>query len=326
MTTYDTTQGSALLDRYAESTADRSLLGRIIWSSVRKTSVPVDVVKAAFTRHALERFAPPLSSPADVFRRVVKNVQTTIDHEDGTRTKVWAREIKSHPDEVVKRIVCEQMDSNGARLSYKQSWDLRYNKKLGKLDLYPINADEAGNMTSRDRHADPHTGDEHMLEIRRDFNESLTRIDQDGLRRALTNALDASDSICVRDTGGVYFVPQNKSDVVDGLIAISKELPGMQVMAVPMPDEPEHVDDMIGGITAATLSDADKLITDFQERKRAGTLTSRRLATMGAEHRKLKARLGNFQSLLRDNLTDATTRVEVLDGLLVSVLDLPVTD
>lgn len=318
-------KGTRVLDAHNTAHAG-NYLGEIVWPSLHKTEILQTEVAAVFAAANLGQYAPKLSSPPDVFRRVCRDLlQTTIHHDDDTVTKLINKEIGDNPLEIARRVVCEHLDSAGGRLSYEQTWDLRFTKATGDLQMYPVTVEADGTVRSRDRHANPAVGDEYLEQVKGAIQRALVSIDRDGLARAVTKVLDDAKAVSVRHGGIVYYVPAEHRDMVAGLKYVASKLEGITMNGCAIPNTPDQVAMVAEGISDRTTSEATALIRELRDAKsgQAGPIGSRRVKTLVAEHRNMKSRLKHYKELLHDELSDATTQVEVLSNLMASVLDMP---
>jgi hypothetical protein len=315
-----------VVEAFNEGRAEADSFGRIVWSSVQTPPAPIPLadVKAVLDSVALGDFCPAPRAPADVFRTTSTDLFKTPREvsEDGTTVKITLKDVTTNPNEIVRRVVVEHRDGGQQRLYFGQTWDIRFNKEFHKIDLYPINADADGVISSRDRLVDPRPGDDLVTEIRAAFTASLHAVHPGGLRDLIQNVLGKAQAVSVRNGGGVYFVPQPNTSFVLALQAAAKLIPGMSVESVIMPNEPDRVEDLGLHLANATATAADELIRKMGEAKRdnGGKIRPSTVASFASQHRAIKDRIATYSELLQDDLADARSRTELLDGLLAGIL------
>lgn len=311
---------------YNDARAEADAIGRVAWSSVQAPPAPIPLsdVKAVLDSVALGDFCPPPRAPADVFRTTSTDLFKTPREvsEDGTTVKITLKDVTTNPNEIVRRVVVEHRDGSAQRLYFGQTWDIRFNKEFHTISLYPINADADGVISSRDRQADPRPGDDLVTEIRAAFAANLHAVHPGGLRDLIQNVLAKAQAVSVRNGGGVYFIPQPNTSYLLALQAAAKLIPGMSVESVVMPNDPERVEDLGQHLANATATAADELIRKMGEAKRdsGGNLRASTITSFAAQHRAIKDRIATYSDLLQDDLADARSRTELLDGLLASIL------
>lgn len=326
MTLTDTTPAAAEIRHWAADQEGKPYLGRVAWASQTKALVPIDDVKAILDSVGLGAHAPKLPSPPDVFRRVTRGAQQTIEHVDGTKSKIMARDVATNPNEVVRRMVVEKIDSAGQRLSYDQTWDLRYDKENQRLALYPISVDADGNVRSRDRHIDPHETDDLIAGIRAEYERNIGSADADALRSIIGSVFHDNLAVTLRATGGVVFLPRSHCAALEGLERAAAQIPGMDVQSIPLPAEPGKPEMLAEAIMHATVADAERLIKEMKAAQAGETIGKRRQATIAKEFRYAKQQLNAYKDLLQTDLSGADLQLTVLSGLMAQVLTVPITD
>lgn len=317
---------AAEVRHWAQDQEGKDYLGRVAWASQTKALIPIEDVKEILDNVGLGGHAPKAPSPPDVFRRVTRAAQQTIEHDDGTKSKIMARDVATNPNEVVRRMVVEKIDSAGQRLSYDQTWDLRYDKENQRLALYPINVDGEGNVRTRDRHIDPHETDDLISGIRAEYERNIGSADADALRSIITSVFHDNLAVTLRTTGGVVFIPRSYCGALEGLERAAAQIEGMDVQSIPLPAEPGKPEMLAEAIVAATVGDAERLIKEMKAAQAGESIGKRRQGTIAKEYRHIKKQLGAYKDLLQTDLAGADLQLTVLGGLMAQVLTVPVTD
>lgn len=303
------------LDGYNASVAGETLLGQIVFFSVADTYVDHGTLSRALEFAGLGDYAPKPPAPSDVFRKVTSGAETTIDHGDGTRSKVMVRDVDTDdPDRVQRRVVVETLDKAGKRLDYRQVWDLTFDKDHGTIAMAPITV-VGGQIVPRDRTFEPCTiTDDLVPDLRAVYASRLGKVNADGIRVLIKRVILGHDGVPLRPTGGVFFLPDGQADKLEALRQALSFVEGTRLFGASITDETGVPDEISVAVTDATLADADRLIDRFAKAVEDGKPISRRaLDTMSEQHAQMRARLRNYKGLLHDDLSAAEMQLMVLD-------------
>lgn len=322
----DTHEGARIVEHWVTDQDGKDYLGRVAWASQTKALIPVEEATAILDRHGLKGHAPKIPSEPDVFRRVTRGANQTIERDDGTRWKIMSRDVATNPNEVVRRMVVEQLDAAGQRLSYDQTWDLRYDKDQRRLNLFPISVEADGTVRTRNRFDDPHETDDLIAGIKAEFAANVGAADADALRSVITSVFHSNMAVALRATGGVVFIPRSHCAALEGLEKAALELPGMEVTSIPLPAEPGKPEMLTNAIVGSVVAEADRLIAEMKSAQAGESIGVRRQGTIAKEFRHVKAQLAAYKDLLATDMSGADLRLDVASGLMAQVLTIPVTD
>lgn len=302
------------LDGYNDSVSGRTLLGQIVFFSVADTHVDHGMLTRALDYAGLGDYAPNCPAPADVFRKVTSGAETTIDHGDGTRSKVMVRDVDTdHQDLVQRRVVVETLDRAGRRLDYRQVWDLTFDKESGNIAMAPITIVQ-GEVVARDLTCEPSLTDDIVPDLRVTYANRLNKINADGIRVLIKRVILGNLGVPLRPTGGVFFLPDGNADKLTALRQALSIVDGTRLFGASITDEDGVPDEVRFAVTDATIADADRLIDKFAKAVESGTPISKRaLDTMVEQHAQLRTRLATYKGLLHDELSQADMQLLVLD-------------
>lgn len=306
---------------YNDTVATHPAIGQLVWFSVNDVHVKQTVLAAELAAHGLGHYAPNMRAASDVFRTVTKDLQRTITHDDGTKSKVMIRDVTANRDQVVRRLVVEHVDGAGQRLSYRQTWELLFEKLVGTVKVRPIQ-ELGGDVFTRNRYIDPDLTDDFAPLVLDEFRRLSDSINADGVRSLIKRTLDGSHAVSVRPTGGVFFVPQAHVANVEALIKATRFIDGTQVIALTITAQDAGTNDMLASaVTDETLTDADDMIAEFGDALFAGKpVSKRRLNTMHEKFEHLRDRLTAYKDLVRDDLSTADAALLLLESQLLEAM------
>lgn len=301
-----------VLTQYAQrhDTPDAALLGRILWYSVYEMTIHADELRLRLNDAGLGNYMPSLPSDNDIFRRICKEVPRKRQPlPDGTYQNMMVRDVTDgNANQIVRRIVVEKVDSNNKILEYTEAWDLTFDKEHATLTT-----------TKLDTHV-PSDADAAVARLADEYRAKRGTFDANGVRALIKKILDDNHAIMVRPTGGVMFAPRQHADTVLQLEDFARGLPEATVHSIPLPDDPSQTNMVGQALTDSIVSDVNGLMGEAQEMLASGDIGKRKLATIQANHRKLKARLRTYQEVLQFNLETITVQLERFDRTIAHVV------
>lgn len=293
---------------------DRStVLGSIVWSTVRDTAVKYDVVKARLQAVGLDKALPP-SPPcdADVFRRTFQNGQRRQYKRSGVPAKpgdpvptivenLLVRDVKRTGERLVKRIVVEEVDADGERLSYEESlevvWTLQHPAEVAIRQVGRYN--HRANQLARD--------------LAGAYSNERGCLDGNGVRRVIMNALGACNATCVREGGAVYFVTTAYDKELAALEELARNVPGATVHSLPLVDDRKQRDMVRESFLAEVTTDVERQIVELVETLKAGeAISPRKFQGLQSRYNQLRSKVEEYQGLLQDNLDTSELRLDLL--------------
>lgn len=281
---------------------DQPAYGRVVMYTVADTAYDHGTVLDELDRFGLSAYAPRRPADVDVFRRVSTGAALNrIELPDGTYANVLIRDVTNdgQDDAVVRRVVVETVDSGNEVLDYTEAYDLRFYKDQGRLLYVPLTGDES-------------PADDVVTAIRSGYLAKRGTINGDAVRMLLKKTIRENNGIGIRPSGGVFFVPELHSDVVDALHAWSRlHREHVALFSFPLVKQVNGAgeDLLAGAFTNEAVEDCEKLLGELM----AGAVSDRRLSAIAGEHAAVTKRLSTYQRLLGDRLDAVSTRVDALD-------------
>jgi len=182
------------------------ILGSLVWYSLRDVRITRGVLGGMYDRHGIDRRHMPAEiSPANAFRRAATRVHTDQTQAakqdlDGTTKVVMIRHVANNEREIVKHIIAERRDSENKRLSYEQVGTLIFDKDLAEM---------RGTALSEYRYIVERT-ESYYSDMCEFYNGTH-------IRNSVHRILSDTHPVNVRPAGGVFFVSQEYSSVIEAL-------------------------------------------------------------------------------------------------------------
>ncbi len=194
-------------------------LGRLVWYSVRKQRIPQEDFESLCDKEGVPQdFRPRRARPIDAFKNAVRSLDGSeyvvepdlvYDPVTGLKTDQRAMIVAStKPDRV----------SNALPVVLKATFD-------------PASKTVAYNGTRPD--LAPRIDDEYSL--------NLTSYRDEDIRKMVVEAIHGAYAFNLKQTGGVYFIPEEHAPTVESVARVIDQLPGCEMVSVPVIDrEPER--------------------------------------------------------------------------------------
>lgn len=304
---------AGMLADYEDQMQGVRLLGRILWYSCRQSTVRHATLVDDLMREGLGDYAPRPPSDADVFRRVCSNAQANRleTDRDGVYVNVLIRNVDGGTDEIVKRVVEEQVDPTGRRLRYTETHDVMFRRNGSVVEVNPL--------APPWEHSQAQTV---ANSIAPRFYQESGSVNESALREMLRRVLDANHAILVRPTGGVFFVPEEHAEAAEKLRRVAQRLPGVSFRSLPLIDDPDQRDMITDSFEKQALDEIDTTIAEITEMlKSSSDVSDAKAHTFLNRYRTLRERADTYRQLLQDDLAGTVTRLDVFSTQVSALLN-----
>lgn len=289
-----------------------SYLGHLVWFGVAETSVRHADLEAKLKAGGLERFTPAAPRDDDVFRRTFYNGQRRHLETDDPEVfeNLLVREVGRRDGVIVKRIVVETVDTSGHKLGYREAVDIRFDStKPDEMLVKPLGDDE--NSRAWDL----------ASVLAAEYRDARGCVDARAVREIIRQVLGAAMATSLRPGGGLYFVPMDFVELLDGLEAVANGLPGSMVHSVPLVDDEKQRDLVRRALEAETVDEIDRIVDEITAIVRSGKKVSmKQWSAFTARHRAVNERTKQYSGLLEQTLEDTDDRLRILGMEMANLL------
>lgn len=297
-----------LLHTYVQTmqTEAERYLGLMVVFSVSEVTVPYDQLEADLTRLGLAQHIPGRPGAADIFRRASKALQTTkpqpIPNEPDKFVNVMIRDLANNEDEIVRRMVCEVVDKANRQLGYEETWEFTFTKANRKLH-------RSDSLEVRRVGPSPHPyADELADGLVRDYNRLTGTVNGDGIRRVISNVLEATHAVSLRPGGGCWFADRSEATTIASLERFASTVAGTQVHTIPLIDDTKQRENLLAAVEERSKADIERAQAEVAELLAKGEPVSARvMASQLARFKDIEERATRYQGLLETTL--GTTRM-----------------
>jgi len=201
-------------DIAAITSENAEYFGRMFWFTIGKCEIPITKMEELYKKYNLdERYLPPRPREKDVFKIATKLMESEEDIDETTRYEYLVRSSSALRKYLVREIHRMEDGKKKGNLEYKivGYWD--YDDEMGILAT--LEASELKDIF-----------DEKTKELRDKFNHLMEVYTDKQIRDELRRVIYAMPTISLRQSGGVYFVPENPRhiSILEGFANILDEI------------------------------------------------------------------------------------------------------
>lgn len=220
-----------------------AFLGRLVWYSVRNMRIPHEELEKLLDETGVpDAYRPRRTRPCDAFRTAVRSAQGSeyLVESETTLDASGYRKVDSKKMLVVSRVHEQASDSLPVVLT------ATFMPESSSIDF-------SGAPLELIRY----------IEAEYDVNRT-TYNDQD-IRGMAVDAIHGAYAVNVKQTGGVYFIPELYAQGVESLAKVIGLLPGCDMVSVPVIDREPERKTLLKQYEKATLERLGELMTMVRE-------------------------------------------------------------
>jgi len=175
------------------------LLGCVFWFTLRQGCTHEELEQSAKSAGLHEDFLPPGPTPGASFRYAINHAHVGLK---GIKTEI----ISADTATVIAAILQREEDQTVQRVDYIQ-----------KSRVALLLRDAQGNKIEEPNVVGEVPNNPVYLRIRKLYKWHREHLTPDDLRPMCTNVVHSSSSLCLRQSGGMYFIPAEHMDTLNAL-------------------------------------------------------------------------------------------------------------
>jgi hypothetical protein len=316
------------------------LLGHLFWYSVPDS---VRLTPGAFGRALREAglpegLAPSQLSPAAALSRAAEGAETkgvrlledrqgnplggADDVPEDEPASLYANVLVRTAARGVKQVVTEILDAGSVRLSYAPLAKVRAEDK--GLEVEPLTEEP---LLRAEQDA--------MAELHRLYEFERERHDAEDVRRLMGRLLRAANAIPMRNSGALYFVPEDRAadgkrllDLVGSVARTAESAPGRrpasvsQAARVELVDRQEYRDWIHSSLDEFVSKEAQALVKEMAALlKGENTVTDRRKKSLAERTKALRSSVEQYEELLETRSAGARADLDLVARQFRKLLD-----
>lgn len=148
------------------------------------------------------------------------------------------------------------------------------------------------------------------------FAAARRELDATDLSSWLVRRVNKHDSVALRDTGGIYFVPEHRAKDWSAFADVMHKVSASRVHEIPA----LRSDRAVEAVMAAVIADAEASIAALTKRIESSDITERGLRSQAARCGQIADKLRTYEELLGVRMNDMRKVVEETDAHIAALL------
>lgn len=318
--------GTSTLNKYANEVAlkvpDEAILGNLVWFSVNQADVPLE--KARKDLEALGLSTATLRKrlrPIDAFKKATNSLaKGGILNDDGNESNFLVRQVGQDAETSHRHVVLERVHVKSGkrrRLSFDKvaeivytrgTWDKKTNEVIN--DFLDVNVTLGAGLELTKREAEWLNNNINAVPER--FEHWKTHLDTHAVRTFVREYLYALSGVCVRESGGVYFVRQSHAATIGSLAQWVKSI-GSDLHALPLLDLVDQRQMLLKAFEEETIAEVERLSAELSKilSNPDRSITEDTFAQYRDKASELIAKADEYSSMLGMKLKRSGTELEM---------------
>lgn len=216
---------STTVREYNEAAAavpEEALLGSLVWYTLSDIDIHYETAKQDLIDRGMDPELLKPIRPVDAYRLATKELETTFPSKNGVKLNVMVRSVGHDAETAYRQIVCERVTTKAGKrrkLIYDPSAELIYHRGTRNKDGIVGDHIEIVRRTPPSLEQDMTPEQKAWMDARLDelpnrFRHLRTHLGNHKVRNFVREYLRSLGAVAVRESGGVYFVRQSRSDEV----------------------------------------------------------------------------------------------------------------
>jgi len=208
----------------AASVPDEALLGSLVWYTISEVDINFEKAKRELEDRGLSSSLLRPIRPVDAYRLATKELKRSFPMADHLKLNILVRNVGQDADAAYRQIVCERVNTKPGqkrKLIYDPSADVIFHRNT-KVDGEATGSIEIHKRTPPKLERDMTNEQREWLEDRLNglnsrFHHLRTHLGNHKVRNFVREYLYSLGAVAVRESGGVYFVRQSRTDELENL-------------------------------------------------------------------------------------------------------------
>lgn len=257
----------------AQNVSDEAILGQLIWFTISGADVNLNQAKQEVTNLNLsDQTLRTTIRPVDAFKKAANDIEKKFPrHDDGIQSSFLVRSVgqdseTSHRHVILERAIVKQ--GKKRKLVYDAVAELVFNRGNKhddgtysgySIDVTRKNPPGVTFTTQEQEWLDAMVGG-----LKGRFQHNLTHLDSHAIRTFVREYLYMLGGICVKPSGGVYFVQQVHKDELNRLWTFVDNI-GSSFHMLPLLDLEEQRDMLLEAFEDETIGEVERLSSELSK-------------------------------------------------------------
>ena len=290
-----------------EQLPEEAFLGSLLWFSITNADVNLEKARNDLAAAGLDLGAMrKILRPVDAFKKATREIGVKFKPVDGIRSEIMVRPVGEDGEQSHRHLILERAVGQAGtkrRVFYEKVGELVFNRGVKKDGEYSGYSVESRRTTMN--LSTPLTDEEdEWLTKKLDsfdgrFTHLLTHMDSHAVRTFVRDYVDALHGVCVKESGGLYFVSQEHSEEAAKLGQWVRGI-GSQFHDLPLLNLVEQREMILEAFEEETLAEISRLSVEItnilKDPKR--TIETKTFDSYGERAAELNAKIQKYNQVL----------------------------
>ena len=318
-----TTSTQGVLHAY-DAIPEDLLLGKLCWYSVPESATTSYYnFVALLLANGITDVSPPQPRGVDVFKRACTDAEHKVQEAvsaqdpDDPDAKVYKnvrymiRPSGHDADYIWRTIVREELDSGEHVLDYTNLGRIKYVRTDGTIILEGLVMERAAKVQD-------------IVEgVRRYYKENIDLLTAYGIREFTRRNLERNlHAICVRPSGGIYFVQRDNFESLNAIETVVNSVPDAVFHSLPLIDDSKQREMLRLAFEEESVGEVDRMLGDIADilKDDDKKVTEKRFLAFKEEYDQLRTKVADYSDLLDTAMVSTASRLEIMQDSLMALL------
>lgn len=303
-----------------------AFLGTLLWFSISAADVDLEAARAELQALGLSDAGLRKSlHPVDAFAKAAREIAHKFRPDGDTRAELMVRPVGSDANQAHRHLILERADyrtGQRRRVYYEKVGELIFTKgttKRGQFYGFGVQIRDTTGPTSELHDDEREWLDMALATFEDRFQHLLTHMDSHAVRSFVREQLRVFDGVCVKESGGVYFVRQSHADKVAKLGEWIKGI-GSQYHGLPLLNLADQREMIMTAFEDETVAEAQRLMAEIADIiKTDRQIEERTFDAYGTQAAELSRRIAQYNDMLGMRAETASLTVQIYTQQLVKL-------
>lgn len=255
-----------------ENLPDEYFLGSLLYFSISQADVNLEDARTNLTNAnlATDTLRKNLR-PIDAFRKSSKRFEKKFPLRDGIRSELMVRSVGEDGEQAFRHLVLERAVMEAGkkrRVFYEKVGEVTFTRGIKKDGEYVDHSVECRRTTGHLGEALTNEEDQWLTEQLATFQDNYDHLlhfmDSHAVRTFVREYIYALSGVCVKESGGLYFIKQDKVDEINRLAQWVRSV-GSEFHTVRLLNLKESRDDIAQAFQEESLEEIERLMGEVQK-------------------------------------------------------------
>lgn len=312
---------------------DEAFLGSLIFFSISQADVNLDNARRDLTAAGLKTGTLRKNlRPIDAFKKSTNSIKKKFPEVNGVRSELMVREVGEDGEQAYRHLVLERTDLglNGKRrkLVYDKVGEVVFTRgtKDRAANEYSGHGVEARRTTSHLPYDLTEEEDQWLTEklvtYKDKYDHLLRYMDSHAVRTFVREYIYSLGGICVRESGGLYFVAQQHAEEIEKLAAWTRSI-GSEFHMVPLLNVGEQKAMIMEAFEDETVNEVARLMGEVQKilAEPGRNIEEKTFDAYALRAAQLKSKVAEYNQMLGARAGRATTELNLFGQQCLALVD-----